>query len=312
MIVTVTPNPSVDRTVVLDEVRLGEVNRGRRSWSEPSGKGVNVALALHAFGRPVRAVLPAGGHVGALLRRLLAERGLAVDVVPIAGEVRSNVSLAEPDGTVTKINEAGPALTDDEARHLLDAATAAVVDAAWLVGAGSLPSGLPASWYAELVDAGRRHGARVAVDSSGAALAEALAAGPDLVKPNADELAELTGTAARTIGDVVAAAETLRRRGAGAVLASLGADGAVLVDADGVLWGRAPVTDVVSTVGAGDAMLAGFLSVAGDRAQRLSAALRWGAAAVRQEGTLLSDTAFDEPCEVITSAAPDLAWPLRG
>ena len=111
MIVTLTPNPSVDRTVFLDDVVLGSVNRSQRSWSEPSGKGVNVALALHAHDVPVRAVVTAGGPVGAQLQQMLDSAGLDTVVVPIAGEIRSNISLTQPNGSVTKINEAGPSLS---------------------------------------------------------------------------------------------------------------------------------------------------------------------------------------------------------
>ena len=111
---------------------------------------------------------------------------------------------------------------------------------------------------------------------------------PDLVKPNVHELAELTGRVPRTLGEVIEAAQEVRRRGAGTVLASLGGDGAVLVDADGALWGQRPVNRVVSTVGAGDAMLAGYLSCRQGRAEALATALQWGAAAVQHEGTLFS------------------------
>ena len=93
------------------------MNRGHRSYSEPSGKGVNVALALHAHGIPVRAVVTAGGPVGAQLRQMLDISGLDTVVVPITGDIRSNISLTQPDGTVTKINEAGPALSPDERDH---------------------------------------------------------------------------------------------------------------------------------------------------------------------------------------------------
>jgi 1-phosphofructokinase len=288
MIVTLTPNPSVDRTVFLEDLTLGSVNRSRRSWSEPSGKGVNVALALHAHGVQVCAVVTAGGPVGAQLREMLGNTGLDTAIVPIAGEVRSNISLTQPDGTVTKINEAGPRLSAVECDGLLTAVAAQLDTATWLVCAGSLPSGIPDGWYAEVIDLGRRHGVPVAVDTSGLAIVQSLPAGPELVKPNLHELAELTGTVPRTLGEVVEAAQQVRRRGARTVLASLGGDGAVLVDADGALWGHAPVSKVVSTVGAGDAMLAGYLSCRGSRAEALATALQWGAAAVQHEGTLFS------------------------
>jgi 1-phosphofructokinase len=308
VIVTVTPNPSVDRTVLIRDLILGAVNRGQRSWSEPSGKGVNVAMALHAHGVPVRAVVTAGGPVGAQLRQMLERTSMDTVVVPIHGDIRSNISLTQPDGTVTKINEAGPLLTPEERDRLTAAVTAQLSGADWLVCAGSLPAGLPDDWYAQLVELGHEHGVRVAVDSSGAPLAESLSAGPDLVKPNVHELRELTGTTPATVGDVLAAADEVRRRGAGAVLASLGGDGAVLVDADGSLFGQAPVPTVVSTVGAGDAMLAGYLSVKG-RHPAFTAALQWGAAAVQHEGTLFEPNASGTP--VTISAAVDLARPLQ-
>ena len=309
MIVTLTPNPSVDRTVFVDDVVLGSVNRSQRSWSEPSGKGVNVALALHAAGAPVRAVLTAGGSVGAQLRQMLGAAGLDTVIVPIAGEIRSNISLTQPNGAVTKINEAGPRLSGEETDRLLRAVAEHMRGAGWLVCAGSLPEGLPANWYGELVELGHRNGVLVAVDTSGEALAESLSAGPDLVKPNVHELADLTGQVPETLGDVIEAAQELRRRGARTVLASLGGDGAMLVDATGPVWGHAPVDRVISTVGAGDAMLAGYLSCPHGRSEALATALQWGAAAVQNEGTLFSPNA--PLAQVTMSATIDLSRPLH-
>jgi 1-phosphofructokinase len=309
MIVTLTPNPSVDRTVFLEELALGSVNRSQRSWSEPSGKGVNVALALHAHGVDVRAVVTAGGPVGAQLRQMLGTTGLDTVIVPIAEEIRSNISLTQPDGTVTKINEAGPELTADERNELLAAVAAQLDTATWLVCAGSLPSGVPDGWYREVVDLGRHHGVPVAVDSSGPALAQSLPTAPNLVKPNLHELAELTGTVPHTLGEVVDAAQQVRRRGAHTVLASLGGDGAVLVDTDGALWGHAPVSRVVSTVGAGDAMLAGYFSCRGSRTEALATALQWGATAVQHEGTLFSPNTSHTA--VTVTDAFDLTQPLH-
>lgn len=308
MIVTLTPNPSVDRTVFVDDVVLGSVNRSRRSRSEPSGKGVNVALALHAHDIPVRAVVTAGGSVGVQLQQMLSAAGLDTVVVPISGEIRSNISLTQPNGCVTKINEAGPQLSPDEGYRLLAAVTAQVRGAGWLVCAGSLPAGVPVGWYREIIEIGHRYGVPVAVDTSGQALAESLSAAPDLVKPNVHELAELTGREPQTLGDVVDAAQEVRRRGARAVLASLGGDGAILVDDVGAVWGHAPVDKVVSTVGAGDAMLAGYLSCPHGRSEALATALRWGAVAVQNEGTLFSPNISDT--EVTMSATIDRNRPL--
>jgi len=285
--VTVTPNPSVDRTVFVDALRPGEIMRSTRSWSEPSGKGVNVALALNAHGRPTTAVVPIGGPAGAHLAEMLNQAGLDYQPVPITGEVRINISLIQPNGIVTKINELGPVLSDAEGEALLDAARVKAQAGQWLAACGSLPRGLTDDYYAQLTETGHRAGARVVIDASGAALIKALAAEPDLVKPNVDELAEAVGGPITTIGDVIDAAYELRTRGAKAVLASLGADGALLVNATQVLHGIAPVDNVVSTVGAGDALLAGYLS-APDCDEALGVGLTWAAAAVQHHGTLFT------------------------
>ncbi|MGY1590892.1 1-phosphofructokinase [Geodermatophilus sp. SYSU D00708] len=301
MILTVTPNPSVDRTVFLDGIRRGAVLRSSRSRSEPSGKGVNVALALQARGHDVVAVLPVGGAAGAQIADMLGAAGVPHVAVPITGEIRSNISLVEPDGTVTKVNEAGPLLDAADVESLTAAVLKEVDGVAWLALCGSLPAGVPPAYYATLTEEAHRRGVRTVVDSSGAALCAALDAGPDLVKPNAQELGEVAGRRLETLGDVVDAAEALRERGARSVLASLGPDGAVLVDREGARHGEAPVQRIRSAVGAGDALLAGFLAAGGEGPDALRSALAWGAAAVQQEGTVLSGDA--RPVEVTVHAA---------
>jgi 1-phosphofructokinase len=309
MILTLTPNPSVDRTVFLETLTLGSVNRSTRSWSEPSGKGINVALALLSHGKAVRAVLPIGGSVGAQLRQMLSGAELDTIHVPIAGEIRTNVSLIQPDGTVTKINEAGPRLNHTEVDALIDAVAQHLDGADWLVCGGSLPAGAPDDFYATLVGLAHQKSVRVVVDSSGPPLAASLAARPDLIKPNVHELAELVQAPLATLGDVIDAAQEIRRRGVGTVVASLGGDGALLVDDTGALYGQAPVDKVVSAVGAGDALLAGYISAAASaRHQSLATALQWGAAAVQHEGTLF--TPADAPVDVIIHDAVDPTQPL--
>lgn len=288
MIVTVTANPSVDRTLFVDALPRGAVVRSRRSRWEPSGKGVNVALALRAHGHAVLAVLPVGGPTGTQIVEMLEERKVPHVAVPIAGTVRCNISLVEPDGTVTKINEAGPALDEDEAMALCRAALAHTAEVEWLACCGSLPAGAGTGIYSVLAAEARRRGVKTAIDTSGAALRAVLDHRPDLVTPNAEELAEATGSRLETLGDVVDAAQALRAGGAGTVLASLGRDGAVLVDDGGALHGEAAVATVVSPVGAGDALLAGFLAAGGAGRGALRQGLAWAAAAVQHEGTLLS------------------------
>jgi 1-phosphofructokinase len=285
MIVTVTPNPSVDRTFEIEQLVRGQVVRALSHRLDPGGKGINVARALQAHGHRVSAVVPVGGVEGDQLIHLLGGSGLAVVTVPISGTVRSNVTVVEPDGTVTKLNEPGPTLTADEVDALLRTGAAAATGARWLVASGSLPPDAPDDLLAQLARRGRDAGAAVAVDTSGAALNAALRAGPDLVKPNADELAELTGCPLVTVGDAVDAARDVLALGARAVLASLGSDGAVLVTPELSAHAESGIDAPRSSVGAGDAALAGYISATGDPVAALRAAVAWGAAAVRLPGS---------------------------
>jgi len=285
MIVTLTLNPSVDRTVEVETLERGEVMRALSVRVDPGGKGINVSRALAAHGLPTRAVVTVGGAEGEHLVTLLRDTGIEIVPVPIQGAIRSNITVAEPDGTTTKFNEPGAQLSAEELASVITAVRTAVDSADWLVASGSLPAGTPPAFYADLVQMVAGSGTRVAVDTSGPALEAVLAAGPTLVKPNRSELAEVTDRRLVTIADVIEAASRLRELGAEAVLASLGADGAVLVDDAGAIHGWTPAVPPLSSVGAGDAMLAGFLAGGGTGADALVEALAWGAAAVLQPGS---------------------------
>jgi 1-phosphofructokinase len=290
VIVTVTPNPSVDRTIFVDALARGEVIRSTRTQTEPSGKGVNVAIALRAHGHDAIAVLPIGGPAGAHIVQMLRAADLEHVGVPIAGEIRTNVSLVEPDGTVTKINEAGPLLDADEGEALAAAALEHTAQGTWVACCGSLTAGVGVDFYARLITEAHRRGGKAVVDSSGPALQTVLPYQPDVVKPNTHELAEAVDRPLHTLGDVLDAARALVDRGARCVLASLGADGAVLVEDGRALHAEAPVATVVSAVGAGDALLAGFLAGGGSGPDALATGMAWAAAAVQHAGTLLSAT----------------------
>ncbi|PVE13267.1 1-phosphofructokinase, partial [Streptomyces scopuliridis] len=277
MILTITPNPSLDRTYEVPALDRGEVLRATAERMDPGGKGVNVSRAVAAAARRTVAVLPLGGAPGALVAELLAGQGIEVAPVPVAGATRSNIALAEPDGTLTKINAPGPELTAAESESLLSTIRTHAGAAAWIACCGSLPRGLAPEWYAELVARAHRAGARIALDTSGPSLLAALRERPDVVKPNAEELAQAVGRPLATVGDAVKAAEELRTYGAGSVLASLGADGQLLVSGTGTYFGSAAVAAVRSNVGAGDASLAGFLAAGGEGPAALASAVAHGA-----------------------------------
>ncbi|MEX3647780.1 1-phosphofructokinase family hexose kinase [Mycolicibacterium porcinum] len=302
MIVTVTPNPSLDRTVTLSTpLTRGAVQRVDSVTVEPGGKGINVARALTLADVAAEAVLPAADS-DPLLSGLRA-----LDVrftgVPIAGPVRTNLAITESDGTTTKLNERGAVVDAGALEALTRCVLAKAQDASWVVLSGSLPPGIPLDWYAQVVSLLAPLDCRVAVDTSEAPLAALAAAfevaAPDLIKPNAEELADLAGVPAADLEDaaaqgdmspVVAASQALVARGVGAVLATLGAAGAVLVDGSGAWLATPPPIVPRSTVGAGDSSLAGYLraAVAGvDAPQRLQMAVAYGSAAAALPGSAL-------------------------
>jgi 1-phosphofructokinase len=302
MIVTVTPNPSIDRTVSLSGALVrGAVHRVGEVWVEPGGKGVNVARALTLAGLDVVAVLPAG-ESDPILAGLRAI-GVEVHAVPIAAAVRTNLAITEPDGTTTKLNEPGAVVDPADIDALVRTVTEYANSAQWVVLSGSLPPGMSDGWYSDMVAALQPYGCKVAVDTSDAPLA-ALAAGldraaPDLIKPNSGELAGLAGVTAESLetavvrgdsGPVVRAAQQLIDRGVGAVLATLGAAGAVLVNTDGAWLATPPPIVPRSTVGAGDSSLAGYVraDVEGAAAPaRLQMAVAYGSGAAALPGTTL-------------------------
>jgi 1-phosphofructokinase len=295
VILTLTANPSHDRTVTLaSALERGAVQRAASVISQAGGKGINISRASVAAGVPSLAVLPAPADDPFVLELLAA--GIDCRAVEHPGELRSNIALTEPDGTTTKVNTPGPAMTP----ATLDALTAALHLRArpgdWVVLAGSLPPGTPDHWYADLVAALADCGAKIAVDTSEAPLHELVkrlhVAAPHLMKPNGDELASFTGQdPARLEADPLAAARAaadLVAAGVEAVLATLGPHGAVLVTAEGAWHATPPPTQVVSTVGAGDSSLFGYLLGAiEDRspAHRLALAVAYGSAAAGLPGT---------------------------
>ncbi len=262
-IVTVTLNPAVDQTIVVDRLTLGAVHRARESRSNAGGKGVNVAGCLADWGEPVVATGILGRDNAALFEAFFAEKGIEDRFVRVAGATRTNVKIADLERSdTTDINLPGLGV-DAAALAAAKAALAGLVGAGTLVVlAGSLPDTLPADTLADMVDDLTGRGARVLLDTSGAPLVRALATDrrtlPFCIKPNAAELAEWAGRPLVGEADLVEAARGLVARGIGLVAVSRGAEGALFVDAEGALSARLPPVEPLSTVGAGDAMVAGI------------------------------------------------------
>ena len=295
-IVTVTANPSLDRTIALTAaLQPGHLQPAASSREDAGGKGINVARVVAAAGVETIAVLPLS-HDDPFDAVLRATR-IPARTVDVNGHVRANVTIADPDGVTTKLNLPGAALSSSDVEALIAAVVAASEGADWLVLAGSLPPGAGDRLYVDITRAVRgRWGAdapRVAIDTSGPALRAVVAeAAPDLIKPNDEELAELVGVELDSGADLAAAVLPVARElvpaRVAAALVTLGAAGAVLVTADGAWQASPPRIRVLSTVGAGDSSLAGYLlaDVAGeDPAGRLLRSVRYGAAAASLAGT---------------------------
>lgn len=303
MIITLTANPSLDRTVTLTgPLTPGGVHRIAEDVTQVGGKGVNVAVGVARADLDVLAVAPAAADdpFAALLR----SSGIAHETSPVTGAVRTNLTVLSPPDVTTKINEPGATLTPEEIGALERLLLERVGEGDLVMLSGSLAPGFPPDEYARLVRDLRGRGAWVGVDTSDApllALSEAFPeAAPDFLKPNAEELGQLTGLDGQALedaaarGDVDAIAEAARAllaRGLGSVMVTLGGSGAVLATADGAWFAPAATgARVVSTVGAGDSATAGYLiSLARGEAPavRLARAVAYGTAAVGLPGTTI-------------------------
>ncbi|MFJ8855542.1 1-phosphofructokinase family hexose kinase [Streptomyces sp. NPDC102437] len=317
MILTVTLNTALDLTYGVPELVPHASHRVSEMSERPGGKGLNVARVLSALGHATVVTGFAGGSTGAVLRELLA--GLpATDapgpgapgpeapgttpvpttpasiapapitdaLVTVAGNTRRTIAVVDrATGDTTQLNEPGPLVTADEWTALLGRYEELLAGADAVALCGSLPPGIHVGAYAELVRAARAAGVPVLLDTSGEPLRRGIAARPDLIKPNADELAQLTGSR-----EPLRATRDARRRGAHGVVASLGPDGMLAVTPDGI-WQAAPPARVLGNpTGAGDSAVAGLLS---GLVEGLSWPDRLRRAVALSTATVLSPTAGD-------------------
>ncbi|WP_329386103.1 1-phosphofructokinase family hexose kinase [Streptomyces sp. NBC_01716] len=256
MILTVTLNTALDITYRTPALTPHTTNRVAEVSERPGGKGVNVARVLSALGHETVVTGFAGGRTGDAVRELLAADGPTDALVAIEGTTRRTIAVVdEATGDTTQLNEPGPTVTPAEWAAFLASYEGLVARADAVALCGSLPPGIHVGAYAELVRAARAAGRPVLLDTSGEPLRRGIAARPDLVKPNADELAQLTGSR-----EPVRATRDARRRGGRAVIASLGAAGMFAATADGAWRATPPRTVRGNPTGAGDSVVAGLLS----------------------------------------------------
>ncbi len=279
MIYTVTLNPALDYSLTPESLELGQINRYKAGLCRPGGKGINVSLLLSSLGMENTALAVAAGFTGQELQRLLEEAGCKTDLLFLPrGHSRINLKLRGPDGRETDLNGAGPDMPP-ETVGLIGAKLSALKSGDCLVLAGSVPPSLPADSYAQLLQGLREKDVLTVADTSGAALLAVLRCHPFLIKPNAEELGEVCGVEVSDVYTAAECARSLQKMGAGNVAVSLGERGALLVREDGrAMFCQSAKGEAVSTVGAGDSFIAGFL-FGWKLHGALEGALRWAVAA---------------------------------
>ncbi|MBV6662626.1 1-phosphofructokinase [Pseudomonas yamanorum] len=251
-ILSLTLNPALDLTVRLARLEPGEVNRSEAMITHAAGKGVNVAQVLADLGHQVTV----GGFLGEdnpqAFEMLIARRGFTDAFIRVPGETRSNIKIAEQDGRVTDVNAPGPLVSEQAQQALLEQLARIAPGHDAVVVAGSLPRGITPQWFQGLLQQLKNLGLKVALDTSGEALRAGLNAGPWLIKPNTEELADALGHATDAVSQ-------LHRQGVEHVVVSDGAAGVSWYSPDAALHATPPKVTVASTVGAGDSLLAGML-----------------------------------------------------
>lgn len=291
MIVTFTPNPAVDKTLLVPALRVGGVHRAREAHLDPGGKGINASRMVRRLGRETTALTVLAGHMGRMLHATLAEEGVPCEAVWVGDETRLNVILQdEATGASTRVWDRGAAVPG-EARDDVHA----LVDR-WLpharvfACAGTVPPGLPADHYVGVLEAAARAGAKTLLDADGDAFRAGLAGRPTVIKPNVREAEAVLGRRLTNEREVIDGAVELLRRGPEAVVVSMGAAGSVLVTADAVVRAVPPQVTRRSAVGSGDSLVAGLLIALAEglpmeEGLRLGTAA--GAATARSVGTQL-------------------------
>lgn len=279
MITTVTLNAAIDKTYFVDDFQLGQVSRVGRMISYPGGKGVNVARVAHLLGGPVTATGFVGGSNGGYIERQLTHQGIHNDFVRVEGESRLCLNIIDSiAGRSTELLEPGPEIDAPQAeamkRKIRDLAESSGI----VTLSGSLPKGLPSSFYADLIGIVRSQGALAFLDASGDALLQGIQAKPFLIKPNEQEVEKLIGKKLERESDLYGSIHQLMRGGIQCVVVSLGAEGSVAGYEGNLYRVRAPRIEAVNTVGCGDSFVAG-MAVAMHRGDSFEQALMLAAAA---------------------------------
>ena len=259
-VATITLNPAIDHTASIPNFKAGEVNRVEWEQIDPGGKGVNVASFLAGFDVPVSVSGFLGRNNATLFQNFFKEKGIRNHFVIVEGNTRVNIKVIdEAQNQVTDINFPGLVPTQPDITSLDRIIDDLIKDCDWFILSGSIPTGLSPDIYGKLIDHLKQQGKTVVLDASGESLRQAVPFTPFAMKPNVHELEELIGKSLDDERSIIQAAESLIKQGIQCIVVSMGAKGAIFVDSDEMIHARPPQVEVVSTVGAGDAMVAGFV-----------------------------------------------------
>lgn len=277
LIITLTINPAIDRNVQVDrlvfEDRAYILSRGET----PGGRGIIASSVLSSLGLKTLAILTSGGVHGAQFEKLLAKSGFPVEVVPISADIRTNFTIMDKHGLTIKLNELGPHITDAELQAIEEAVASKFNKATWLMLCGSIPPGVAPDFYCKLIKMARGRNIKTLLDTDGEALTRGIEAGPTVVKPNQQEAERLLNRALLTRAHFLEAVTRIRAMGAESVILSLGSRGAVATDDHRMVEALPPRIDVLSPIGAGDAMAAAYVWAV-TKKKDFAEAVRWSVA----------------------------------
>ena len=278
MIVTLTLNPAIDRTISVDRLAFEDRAYIKSSHDSAGGRGLNASFVIHSFGGDTTAVFPSGGASGKRLEKLQVDCGYPVLVAAVQNDIRTNLTITDKHGLTVNLNEAGPELSKSEVAGIEKLVRGTLGTAEWLMLCGSMPPGVPHSFYAKLISVARQKKVKTLLHAEGEALRLGIEARPTMVTPNQQEAERLLGRNLLTRTHYLDAVARIRDMGAEAVALSLGSRGAIGAFDKGVVEALPPRVDAVCPIGAGDALAAAY-TWAKTRHSTPPDALRWGVAA---------------------------------
>lgn len=295
MILSVTLNPCIDKTIYLDELKIGTYNRVKNTRIDLSGKGLNVSTVLNHLGEDTLCMGFNFKNNGTMLDRALDQRGLKHKFIYTDGEIRTNIKLFDNSCQVmTEVNEVGPFVSSSAVAKLLDEVGALLEHTHILVMSGSVPPGVPTDIYQRLIRMAHAKDVKTVLDTSGEPLLLGLQEKPFLVKPNSLEFEQAFKKELKIGAGPIEVARKAVEDGIPYLCISMGADGALLVDKEHAYRAKALPVPAKGLTGAGDAMVAGMCYAIRKRmntADMLRYAMAAAAGSVRQEGTLLASSA---------------------